>query len=64
MLTEFHIVKARVFPEVMYRCENWTIKKAEPPKNWCFRIVVLERTLENPLDYKAIKPVNPRGNQP
>ena len=53
-----------VFLEVMYRCENWTIKKAEPPKNWCFRTVVLERTLENPLDYKAIKPVNPRGNQP
>ena len=34
------------------------------PKNWCFRIVVLEKTLESPLDYKEIKPVNPKGNQP
>ena len=34
------------------------------PKNWCFLIVVLEKTLESPLDNKEIKPVNPRGNQP
>ena len=34
------------------------------PKDWCFRIVVLERTLESPSDCKAIKPVNPKGNQP
>ena len=34
------------------------------PKNWCFQIVVLEKTLENPLDCKEIKPVNPKGNQP
>ena len=33
-------------------------------KNWCFRIVVLEKTLESPLDCKEIKPVNPKGNQP
>ena len=33
-------------------------------KNWCFWIVVLEKTLESPLDYKEIKPVNPKGNQP
>ena len=32
-------------------------------KNWCFRIVVLEKTLESPLDSKAIKPINPKGNQ-
>ena len=32
-------------------------------KNWCFWTVVLEKTLENPLDYKEIKPVNPKGNQ-
>ena len=31
---------------------------------WCFQIVVLETTLESPLDYKEIKPVNPKGNQP
>ena len=34
------------------------------PKNWCFLIVVLEKTLESPLDCKEIKPVNPKGNQP
>ena len=34
------------------------------PKNCCFRIVVLEKTHENPLDCKAIKPANPKGNKP
>ena len=34
------------------------------PKNWCFQIVVLEKTLENPLDSEDIKPANPKGNQP
>ena len=34
------------------------------PKNWCFRIVVLKKTLESPLDSKEINPVNPKGNQP
>ena len=36
----------------MYWCESWTIKKAEWPKNWCFWTVVLEMTLESPLDSK------------
>ena len=44
--------------------ESWVIKKAEPPKNWCFRTVVLEKTLESPLDNKEVKPVNPKGNHP
>ena len=39
-------------------------KQGWVPKNWCFRIVVLEKTLESPLDSKEIKPVNPKGNQP
>ena len=34
------------------------------PKNWCFQIVVLEKTLESPLDSKKIKSVNPKENQP
>ena len=38
--------------------ESWT------PKNWCFWTVVLEKTLESPLECKGIKPVNPKGNQP
>ena len=33
-------------------------------KNWCFHIVLLEKILENPLDYKEIKPVNPKGDKP
>ena len=64
MLTKVHIVKAMVFPVVMYSCESWTIKKAEHLKNWCFRNVVPEKTLESPLDSKVIKLVNPKGNWP
>ena len=47
----------------MYECESWTIKKAES-NNWYFRTVVLEKTLESPLDCMEIKPVNSKGNQP
>ena len=60
--TKVHLVIAMVFPVVMYRCENWTIKKAKHQKNDAF-IVVLEKTLESPLNCKEIKPVHPRGNQ-
>ena len=45
----------------MWKLDN---KEAWVPKNWCFWIVVLEKTLETPLDSKEIKPVNPKGNQP
>ena len=38
-------------------------KKSWAPKNWCFWIVVLEKTLESPLDYKEIQLVHPKGNQ-
>ena len=62
--TKFCIVKAMVFPVVMYECKSWTIMKAESRKNWCFEIVVLEKTLECPLDSKETKTVNPKGNQP
>ena len=40
------------------------LKEGVMPKNWCFQIVVLEKTLESPLDSKEIKPVNPKGNKP
>ena len=43
--------------------KSWTIKKVEHKKLY-FRIVVLEKALESPLDCKEIKPDNPRGNQP
>ena len=62
--TNAHRVKAVVFPIVMYRCESWTLKKAV-----CLRIdtlictVVLEKTLESPLESKEIKLVNPKGDQ-
>ena len=62
--TKVHIIKAVIFPVVMYTCKSWTIEKAECQKNWCFRVVVLEKTLESRLDCKEIKPVNPKGNQP
>ena len=60
---DIHLVKAMVFPVVMYGCESWTVKKAWAPKNWCFWTVVLEKTLESPLDYKEIQPVHPKGDQ-
>ena len=50
-------------PVVMYDCESWTIKKAECQRIDAFETIVLEKTLESPLDCKEIKPVNPKGNQ-
>ena len=63
LLTKFHIVKAMVFLVVMHGCENQTIEEGWQPKNWRFQTVMLEKTIESPLDSK-IKPVNPKGNQP
>ena len=60
--TKVCLVKAMVFPAVMYGCESWTIKKGE-----CWRIDTFElwcwRRLESPLYYKEIKPVHSKGNQ-
>ena len=61
--TKVHLVKAMVFPVVMYGCMSWTIKKAEcwgidAFKLWC------EKTLESPLDHKEITPIYSKGNQP
>ena len=60
-----HIKKQRHYfanKVVMYGCESWTIKKAVS-KNWSFWTVVLEKTLESPLDCKEIQPVHPKGDQ-
>ena len=60
--TKVHIMKAIVVPVQMWELdhkEGWRALK-----NWCFQVVVLEKTLESPLDSKKIKPVNPKGNQP
>ena len=60
--TKVHIVKAMVFPVVMYGFESWSIKKAEHQRIDGFKL--LEKTLESPLDSKEIQPVNLKGNQP
>ena len=62
LLSKVHLVKAMVFPVVMYGCESWTIKQAKRQRIdafelWCWR------RLESPLDCKEIQPVNPKGNQ-
>ena len=57
-----HLVKVMVFPVVMYGCESWTVKKGERRRIDAFELV-LEKTLESPLDCKEIKPVNPKENQ-
>ena len=57
---KFHLVKMMVFPVVMYGCESWTIKKKLRAEE-CFWTVVLEKTLESPLDCEEIQPVNPKG---
>ena len=59
--TKVLIVKAVVFLVLMYGCERWTIKKAEPQRINAFKLVV--KAVESPLDSKEIKLVNPKGNQ-
>ena len=68
---KIHLVKAMVFPLVMYRCESWTVKKPERQRIdafelWCWRrlltlnIIVV---LESPWDCKEIQPVHSEGDQ-
>ena len=59
--TKFCIVNATVFPIDMYGCESWTIKSISTEEQM-IRTVVLEKTLESPLDSKEIKPVHPKGS--
>ena len=56
--TKVCLVKAIVFPVVMYGCESCTVKKAE----WCSWTVVLEKMFESPLDCKEIQLVHPKGD--
>ena len=60
--TKVRLVKAMVFPVVMYECESGTMKKAEHRRIDAFELV-LEKTLESPLDCKEIQPVHPKGDQ-
>ena len=59
--TKIRLVKAMVFPVVMYGCDSWTIRKLSAEElmllKWCLR------RLESPLNCKEIKSVNPKGNQ-
>ena len=61
LLTKVCLVKAMVFPVVMYECESWTIKKAEHQRIDAFEVWCWRR-LESPLDSKEIQPVHPKGN--
>ena len=61
--TKVRLVKAMVFPVVMCGCESWTVKKAECRRIDAFELLVLEKTLESPLDFKEIQPVHPIGSQ-
>ena len=63
LLTKAHLVKAMIFPVVMYKCESWTTKKAECQRTDAFKLWCWRRLL-SPSDSKEIKPVNPKGNQP
>ena len=47
----------------MYGCESWIIKKAEHQRIDAFELMVLEKTLERPLDCKEIQPVHPKGSE-
>ena len=63
--TKVRLVKAMIFPVVMYGCESWTVKRAELRRIDAFELcVVLEKTLESPLDCKEIQPVHSKGDQP
>ena len=66
--TKVSLVKAMVFPVVMYGCEIWTVKKAEHWRIdflsfWVFELWCWRRLFESPLDCKEIQPVHPKGDQ-
>ena len=60
--TKGRLVRAMVFPVVVHGCESWTVKKAECQRIDAFELV-LEKTLESPLDCKEIQPVHSKGDQ-
>ena len=62
--TKVHLVKAMVFPIVMYECERWTIKKAEHQRIDAFELWCWRRLLKSALDCKEIQPVHSEGDQP
>ena len=61
--TKVRLVRAMVFPVVMYGCESWTVKKAERRKINAFELRCWRRLFKSPLDHKEIQPVHPKGDQ-
>ena len=61
--TKVRLVKAMVFSSSHVWMWELDYKESWAPKNWCFWTVVLEKSLESPLDRKEIQPVHPKGNQ-
>ena len=61
--TKVRLVKAMVFPVVMYGCESWTVKKAECRRIDAFELWCWRRLFESPLDCKEIQPVHSEGDQ-
>ena len=61
--TKVCLVKAMVFPVVMYGCESWTVKKVECQRIDDFELWCWKKTLESPLDCNEIQPVHPKGDQ-
>ena len=61
--TKVHLVKAMVFPVVMYGCESWTVKKAEHQRIDAFELWCWRRLLRVPWTAKEIQPIHPKGDQ-
>ena len=61
--TKVHLVKAMVFPVVIYECESWTIKKAKCQRTDAFELLCWRRLLRVPWTCKEMQPVHPKGNQ-
>ena len=62
--TEVHIVKAMIFPVVMYRCENWSIRKPEHQRTYAFELWCWRRLLKVPWTVRRSNLSNPKGTQP
>ena len=62
--TKVHLVKAMVFPAVMYGCESWTVKKDECRRIDAFELWCWRRLLRVPWTSKEIQPVHSEGDQP
>ena len=61
--TKVCLVKAMIFPVVLYGCESWTVKKAECRRIDAFELRCWRRLFESPLDCKEIQPVHSKGDQ-